>query len=84
MCSNIQKQIVKKGKDGEVAALTNAFLNTDEDYLQSSPAREDGTTAVVALIQENKITVANAGDSRCILIQASGRAIPLSDDHKVR
>jgi len=40
-----------------------------------------GSTAVVALIRGNKLFVANAGDSRCIMSRR-GKAIDLSVDHK--
>lgn len=40
-----------------------------------------GCTAVVALIRNNTVYVANAGDSRCVLSR-DGRAIELSIDHK--
>uniref|UniRef100_A0ACD5YM99 Uncharacterized protein n=1 Tax=Avena sativa TaxID=4498 RepID=A0ACD5YM99_AVESA len=40
-----------------------------------------GSTATVALIRDNQITVANAGDSRCVLSR-NGQAIVLSTDHK--
>lgn len=65
-------------------ALTQAFLQTDHDYHLRSKLLNynDGTTACVALVQHKKIFVANAGDSRAILIQASGRIHPLSCDHK--
>jgi protein phosphatase 1L len=42
----------------------------------------DGTTAVVAVIQGRNITVANAGDSRGIIVKKSGKAYPMSVDHK--
>lgn len=42
---------------------------------------EAGCTAVVALIIQGKLYVANAGDSRCVLCQ-NGVAIPMSRDHK--
>lgn len=40
-----------------------------------------GCTAVVALITETDIYVANAGDSRCV-ISAKGKAEAMSFDHK--
>ena len=40
-----------------------------------------GCTAVTALLTPNKIVVANAGDSRCLLCR-NGVAIELSHDHK--
>ena len=41
-----------------------------------------GCTAVVALVLHKKIFVANLGDSRCVLIDKKGLALPLSTDHK--
>jgi protein phosphatase 2C len=40
-----------------------------------------GTTAVVALIGNRMLYVANCGDSRAVLCR-SGGALPLTDDHK--
>ena len=40
-----------------------------------------GTTAVVAVITGDKLTVGNAGDSRCVLGRA-GTAVDMSIDHK--
>ncbi|KAI8924302.1 phosphatase 2C-like domain-containing protein [Entophlyctis helioformis] len=64
-------------------ALKKGFLETDVD-LRNDPnfAREpSGCTAVSALITDDQIFVANAGDSRAVL-SANGRAVPLSFDHK--
>uniref|UniRef100_A0ACD5UI80 Uncharacterized protein n=1 Tax=Avena sativa TaxID=4498 RepID=A0ACD5UI80_AVESA len=43
--------------------------------------QEEGSTACVAIIEGNRILVANAGDSRCVLSR-NGEAIDLSTDHK--
>ena len=45
------------------------------------PGSDSGCTACVLLKRGNKLMVANAGDSRCILARA-GQAIDLSFDHK--
>lgn len=42
-----------------------------------------GTTAVVALLRDFDLHVANAGDSRCVLCRKDGKAFDMSDDHKV-
>lgn len=35
--------------------------------MKEEPGSDSGCTAVVALLKENKIYVANAGDSRCVV-----------------
>eukprot|EP00252_Welwitschia_mirabilis_P024223 TRINITY_DN7105_c0_g1_i1.p1 TRINITY_DN7105_c0_g1~~TRINITY_DN7105_c0_g1_i1.p1 ORF type:complete len:337 (+),score=75.30 TRINITY_DN7105_c0_g1_i1:360-1370(+) len=45
------------------------------------PGPTSGCTACVALIRENQLIVANAGDSRCVLSR-KGQAYNLSRDHK--
>ena len=42
-----------------------------------------GTTAVVALLRDTDLYVANAGDSRCVLSRKNGVAFDMSEDHKV-
>lgn len=49
----------------------------DGDYIVSN----SGCTAVVALIHNNDLYVANAGDSRCVLA-VGGRSVQMSFDHK--
>lgn len=41
-----------------------------------------GTTALIAILQGSKLIVANVGDSRGVMFDARGIAIPLSFDHK--
>lgn len=43
--------------------------------------KDSGTTAIVSVIQGNKLYVANVGDSRCVLCR-NGAAVELSTDHK--
>ncbi|KAK2531024.1 Ppm1l [Columba livia] len=42
----------------------------------------DGTTCLIALLSDKELTVANVGDSRGVLCDKDGNAIPLSHDHK--
>lgn len=42
---------------------------------------DSGCTAVVALLRDRELVVANAGDSRCVLCH-EGKAVDLSIDHK--
>jgi len=63
-------------------SLKAAFLGTDEDLLTTRARDTSGATAVAALLTtDNKIYVANAGDSRSV-IDIKGEAKPLSFDHK--
>ncbi|KAF6839600.1 protein phosphatase [Colletotrichum plurivorum] len=64
-------------------ALKDGFLATDRAILNDPKYEEEvsGCTACVGLISDNKIYVANAGDSRSVL-GIKGRAKPLSQDHK--
>lgn len=55
----------------------NAFLN---DMIEG-PASSSGCTAVVALLIERDLYVANAGDSRCVVCR-NGEALEMSIDHK--
>lgn len=50
--------------------------------LQTPECDAVGSTAVVAVVTPYNIVVANCGDSRAVLCR-SGKAIPLSTDHKV-
>jgi len=45
------------------------------------PGNDSGCTAVVALLVDRELYVANAGDSRCVVCR-DGRAIEMSFDHK--
>ena len=41
-----------------------------------------GTTALIALLEGSQLIVANVGDSRGVMCDSKGNAIPLSFDHK--
>ncbi|CAF2241359.1 unnamed protein product [Rotaria magnacalcarata] len=49
--------------------------------MSSDPGSSSGCTAVVTLLRDKQLFVANAGDSRCVVCR-NGRAIEMSIDHK--
>lgn len=64
--------------------LTDAILQLDSDLLPILKERHDlsGSTLLVALVHGNHLVVANVGDSRGVLADLCGQALPLSFDHK--
>lgn len=74
------------GKNGEKdwdKLMEESFLKMDEEVNdQSEFVGSMGSTAVVAVVGDNEIVVANCGDSRAVLARG-GVAVPLSNDHKV-
>jgi len=50
--------------------FAEAYYDLDDDLKKNrSKPRDGGTTAIVALVSNSKILVANVGDSRCILVK---------------
>lgn len=79
------------GKDRNISAAVwwtaMKFMSSYRDYhLLASPlpfpSSVSGTTCLVALLSDKELTVANVGDSRGVLCDKDGNAIPLSHDHK--
>ncbi|MCI4390607.1 hypothetical protein PGIGA_G00124570 [Pangasianodon gigas] len=64
--------------------LEQQILNVDKEMLEKLSATYDeaGTTCLVAMLSEKELTVGNVGDSRGVLCDKDGNAIPLSYDHK--
>ncbi|XP_011504272.1 PREDICTED: protein phosphatase 1L [Ceratosolen solmsi marchali] len=64
--------------------LTDQVLATDKQLVDDAKKKMDiaGTTALIALLEGNKLIVANVGDSRGVMCDGKGNAIPLSFDHK--
>ena len=65
-------------------ALTRTFFKVDADFSAKAKIQmlTDGTTATVALIQNRTVYVANAGDSRGIIVQKGGKVKVMSLDHR--
>jgi protein phosphatase 1L len=82
---NLFDSLLKNPKFGSATAqaLVEAFVDTDQRYLQADAGanRDDGCTAVTAVLIGSKLVVANVGDSRAVLTR-NGQAVPLSEDHK--
>jgi len=64
------------------AAFTAAFAELDEDFLNKHRGIPDGCTAVIALLLGTRLFLAWVGDSRCVMMLADGKALPLTRDHK--
>lgn len=64
---------------GENEAETDAVSNEESDSDLEEPT--SGCTACALIIQDDKLVVANAGDSRCVMSKC-GQAYELSKDHK--
>ncbi|XP_053977715.1 protein phosphatase 1L [Hylaeus anthracinus] len=64
--------------------LTDEVLAADRLLVETAKKNMDvaGTTALIALLEDNKLIVANVGDSRGVMCDGKGNAIPLSFDHK--
>jgi len=67
-----------------VACLENCFTKVDKEICARlrSVDDESGSTGSVLLVIGQKITVANVGDSRCVMSR-NGKAIELSSDHRL-
>lgn len=81
---NLHKNVISalQGINDVRAALRKGFeeLNAQLDSV-TFDVRRQGSTAVVALVRDGTLAVANLGDSRAVVSHA-GKAIALTEDHK--
>lgn len=83
---HLHKRILEQHsyKEGDYKrAIEEGYLALDAEMLHDERIGEEmgGSTAVIALIKDNKIYCGNAGDSRAIAYTSHG-VISLSNDHK--
>lgn len=64
--------------------ITDEVLAADHLLVETAKKSMDvaGTTALIAMLEGTKLIVANVGDSRGVMCDGRGNAIPLSFDHK--
>uniref|UniRef100_A0A672FNJ7 Protein phosphatase 1L n=1 Tax=Salarias fasciatus TaxID=181472 RepID=A0A672FNJ7_SALFA len=85
----LRQQLLAYEREKEVSLsypsiLEQQILTLDREMLDmlSTTYNEAGTTCLVALLSDQELTVANVGDSRGVLCDKDGNAVPLSQDHK--
>ncbi|KAM0039064.1 putative protein-serine/threonine phosphatase [Helianthus debilis subsp. tardiflorus] len=61
--------------------MVEGFAKMDEEVNETDIVGSMGSTAVVAVVGDEEIVVANCGDSRAVLCR-DGVVVPLSNDHK--
>ncbi|KAK3589923.1 hypothetical protein CHS0354_034940 [Potamilus streckersoni] len=61
----------------EVLSVDSRLLDIERNSFDIS-----GTTALIAIVRDRMLTVANVGDSRGVICDKNGKTIPLSFDHK--
>lgn len=62
--------------------ISQAYIESFEEISDSLRNQENGTTAISFLIKQNELIVANAGDSRAIIVQR-GSVKQMSKDHRL-
>ncbi|KAH6804635.1 hypothetical protein C2S51_032882 [Perilla frutescens var. frutescens] len=86
MLHKVLVEVVEEGIGEEIAwdrVMSAGFRKMDEEVnkLGGTAVASTGSTAVVAVVGEDEVVVANCGDSRAVLSRG-GVAVQLSDDHK--
>lgn len=73
-----------KGKINFGKLLTDEVLAADRLLVEAAKRSMNvaGTTALIAVMEDNYLIVANVGDSRGVMCDSRGNAIPVSFDHK--
>jgi protein phosphatase 2C len=79
-----QENTESEGDESIITGIRDAFDELDKSWLSLATLNnyDDGSTAIVVLIHNKILYVANCGDSRCVLLSAGGHAQDMSVDHK--
>jgi len=78
----LEKQWQKQETKDMRACLHNSYLKANEKVQKEKGVGDSGSTALVAIIRNNKIFVANAGDTRAVIFRTKGEE-RLTVDHRV-
>ena len=77
------KSVVSCEERGVLEALKASFCRVDEEYEKSStPPPGSGSTALIMIVTQTQIIVANAGDCRAVRYSGASGYVALSRDHK--
>ncbi|KAL7741552.1 hypothetical protein ACLKA6_019327 [Drosophila palustris] len=78
------KCYIEHGRINFGKLITDEIHSADHKLVEQAKLATNiaGTTALIAIVQGSKLIVANVGDSRGVMYDARGIAIPLSFDHK--
>ncbi|XP_068151021.1 protein phosphatase 1L [Drosophila tropicalis] len=78
------KCYIENGRINFGKLITDEILSADYKLVEQAKRATNiaGTTALIAIVQGSKLIVANVGDSRGVMYDSRGIAIPLSFDHK--
>lgn len=64
-------------------AITAGFLKTHQDFIAEFPEQKrTGTTALISIIKDSLLYIANLGMSRAVLVNKAGTIITETSDHK--
>jgi len=88
--SHLYKNLLRDASWPEqpIDALKSAVIKTDCDFRGtarasgSEAALLDGSTVISALVLGSHVFITNVGDSRAVLVRASGTVVAMSTDHK--
>lgn len=80
----ISTYIEQNGSINYIKLVTDEVLLVDQRILEHTKKTNDvaGSTALIAVMEGTQLIVANVGDSRGVMCDSKGNAIPLSFDHK--